>query len=160
VDQEFSEQVDLWGNPWFESQRKRGRPSHVRTVENANKINLLFALGGELQHAAAALGITMPTLRKHYKQELKDYFSAKTKLKGALLMLLWQEGEKGNVAAIKEMAKMLDLKEMRDLAKAVSARPQAEKTEKPVRQGKKELQLEAAADVEGKFSVPDAPMLN
>lgn len=120
--------VDLFGQPVpRERVRGKGRPEHEWTLENSHKINLLFATGHDPADAAAALGISMPTLRKHYFSELEQWRVARLRLKAQQLQHLHDEGAKGNVAAIKELFKQMDQGRMvagaRDMAKAPAPRP-------------------------------------
>jgi hypothetical protein len=110
-------------------------------VENSNRINLLFATGHSIKDAAAVLGITQPTLRKHYFSELEQWRIARLKLKARHLEHLHREGEAGNVTAIKELFKQMDRGE---LAAASEAFTKAPKKAKPPKLGKK-AELEAAA---------------
>lgn len=115
--------VDLFGEPVPRAPiRKKGRPEHQWSVENSNRINLLFATGHEPKDAAAILGITMPTLRKHYFSELEQWRVARLRLKASALARLHAEGQEGNVAAIKELFKQMDRGAMMDGAREM-ARP-------------------------------------
>lgn len=49
----------------------KGRPMHVPTAQNRMVVKMAVAGGIEQIHIAAALDISRPTLRKHYKSELK-----------------------------------------------------------------------------------------
>jgi hypothetical protein len=49
----------------------RGRPEHIATQQNRNKVLMLPALGWNSERIAAALSITPPTLRKNYFREMK-----------------------------------------------------------------------------------------
>lgn len=149
--------LDLFGQPVPRTRDKAGRPEHVWTVENSNKINLIFATGGAPKDAAAVLGITMPTLRKHYFSELEQWRVARLRLKAAQLQRLHEEGAKGNVAAIKELFKQMDKGALAQLSDRVANRAPAEP--KPAAKGKKQLQKEAAGRVGGKFAPPEAPSL-
>ena len=108
MDSEISTVIDLFGEVVPAGRGKRGRPAHQWTVENSNKINLLFATGHEPEDAARMLGISMPTLRKHYFFELERYDAARLRLKGKLLNGLMAEADKGNVAAAKELFKQAE----------------------------------------------------
>ncbi|MBN8958570.1 MAG: hypothetical protein J0H17_18695 [Rhizobiales bacterium] len=62
----MTQSFDLFGDPIPENWGKRGRPQHMRTVENINKVTMLVSLGWSNERVANALDITLPTLRKHY----------------------------------------------------------------------------------------------
>lgn len=121
---------DLFGEPVPPGRGKRGRPAHVRTQESSNKFNLLAATGSGLEEIAAVLGVSMPTLRKHYFFEVERYEVAKLRLKAKLLSGLMTEADGGNVAAAKELFKQVERGELARLA--------AVKPKKEPKLGKKE----------------------
>lgn len=86
---------------------KRGRPQHVRTDESANKIKLLLALGWQNERIANAMGISLPTMRKHYFAELKIRLIARDALEARRAEMLWAQCEKGNVGAMKAFHQLL-----------------------------------------------------
>lgn len=134
--------VDLFGQPVpRERVRGRGRPEHVWTLKNSNRINLLFATGHDLKDAAKVLGISMPTLRKHYFSEVAQWETARLKLKAQQLEQLHAEGQAGNVAAIKELFKQMDRGAWAGGARDMSQPVKPAKAPKP---GKKEQLVEAA----------------
>lgn len=98
----FDVAFDLLGDPIPPNQGKRGRPQHVPTKENANKIMLLLAQGWADVRIAGALGITIPTLKKHYFSVLKTRDIARDRVESIGLLSLWNMGREGNVAAMKE----------------------------------------------------------
>jgi hypothetical protein len=146
--------LDLFGDPVPQSRDRAGRPPHVRTQENSNKINLLFATGHDLKDAARAIGITLPTLRKHYFPEVEKWQVAQLRLKAKLLVKLDAEAEGGSVPAAKELFKQIERGALVKLADKVANRGKAEP-----KLGKKELQRQAAGQVGGKFAPPAPPPL-
>lgn len=50
---------------------KGGRPSHSPTEETRNIVTLMFGVGIPEELISSALKISIPTLIKHYKKELK-----------------------------------------------------------------------------------------
>jgi hypothetical protein len=104
MDQDF----DLLGDPIPEGWGKRGRPPHIVTAKNRNKVMVLLAFGWSTDRIANALSITAPTLRKNYFRELKVRDHARDRVTGNLAEMLWEFAKAGNVAAAKEFHKMLD----------------------------------------------------
>lgn len=143
---------DLLGDPIPEGFGKRGRPPHVPTDEKRLKVRVLLAFTGDEDDVAAGLGISIPTLRKHYFRELKEKASARRQLKATLLYRLMQEAESGNATAIDKLFKRLDKTDLDELADAVKGRG-----EKKEPKGKKEQAREAASSVDGIFAPPAAP---
>lgn len=91
--------------PW---KGRRGRPPHVVTVENVNKIKMLLAFGWANSRIANALCITEPTLRRHYFSILKIRAIARDALDARRAELLWAQVERGNVGAMKAFDRMVE----------------------------------------------------
>lgn len=158
ADAEKSGEVDLFGDPVIFREAKRGRPEHVRTDRNAQKVALLFALGHEVKDVAAALGITQPTLRKHYFSEVQQREAMRLKLKAEVMAGLFDQAKAGNVGAMKKLLDQVEKGELLALSSAVKNRktPDAPKP-RTVPVGKKqELQL-AAEGVTGIYEPRPAP---
>jgi hypothetical protein len=137
---------------------KRGRPEHVRTRRNASLAALLFAMGRDVAEVAKALGITQPTLRKHYFSEVQQRDVMLLKLEGDVLLKLFEAAETGNVGAMKELMARADKAGLQLLAGSVTKRgKKAEPKAKPV--GKKEEQAAAAKGVGGRFGTREPPPL-
>lgn len=131
---------DLLGDPIPEGFGKRGRPPHIATNQNRCKVMLLLAIGRKSGDIAAALGVTEPTLRKHYFRELKSKEEARFRVEGVRLLKLYEQVEAGNVGAMKELGKALD---RADLEAGTFGRAQHDATAagKPAKLGKKERAL-------------------
>jgi hypothetical protein len=104
MDQTF----DLFGDPVSANHGRRGRPQHIPTQENRNKVSMLLALGWNNERIAASLRITQPSLRKHYFSELKFRDVARDRLNAAMAMKLWAQVEAGNVSAMREFNGLLE----------------------------------------------------
>lgn len=63
---------------------------------------LLLAQGWTDLRISGALGITVPTLKRHYFSVLKARDVARDKVEAIGLLSLWSMGREGNVAAMKE----------------------------------------------------------
>lgn len=153
----FSGNFDLFGEPIPARKGKRGRPAHVWTQENSNKINLLFAVGYSIPQAAVALGISEPTFRKHYFHEVEWHDQARMRLKAKLMNSLMTQAEGGSVAAMKELRAIMEKSEMEETAdrRANIARSDGAGAARPL--GKKEAALEIAMNASGIFAPPAAP---
>jgi hypothetical protein len=149
--------LDLLGDPVPEGLGKRGRPAHLVTVENRQKVMVLAGLGMEAADIALAIGITMPTLRKHYFRELRCLDAARLRLKSKAAMALVRKVEAGDTSAIALLFKRLDKQDLATLAAAVAGRGADAKPAAP--KGKKAAMKEAAGKVKGIFAPPDAPRL-
>jgi hypothetical protein len=147
---------DLFGLPVKERRGDAGRPSHEPTDEIRNKIIVLFALGWTKESVASAIGLSLPTFRKHYFSEIKMQDVALLRVKGRQIERLWTKAEGGDVGAMKEIGKMLDRVELAALSERVSTRKEEEAPRAP-KLGKKEQQKVAARAITGKFSPPSGP---
>lgn len=143
---------DLLGDPIPEGWGKRGRPPHLPTGENRNKVRMLLAFDWEQERIAKALRITGKTLRKHYSRELGLADEARPKLEAELMFVTIREALAGNASMMKEARKLLEKHDLAELAESVK-----ERGAKAPKLGKKEERQQAALDVDGKFAPPPPP---
>ena len=130
----MAQDFDLWGDPIPEKPETRGRPEHEPTAEKRLRVAVLRAINQTHTEIAAALGISEPTLRRHYSAELKGGLAQK---RAEVLIRLWHEVEAGNVSAIKEFLRQVDKSDL--------AGPRAPRPAKPPRLGKKAQAIVDAA---------------
>lgn len=162
----MAENLDLLGDPIPENWGKRGRPAHIPTVGNRNKIMVLLALGWDEPKIAGAIGITRPTLRKHYFRELKVRDEARARLEGSAVVAQAAKAVAGDTQAFRELQRLFG---KADLAAAQAAYP---KGEAPVAEGQarpkgaavprvgvKEQRRQAAREVSGVYATPAPPKL-
>lgn len=153
---------DLLGDPIPEGFGKRGRPPHVPTDEKRMKVRVLLAFTQDEEEVAAGIGVSVPTLRKHYFRELREKVSARRRLKATLLYRLMEQSEAGNATAIDKLFKRIDKMDLADLAQAVANREGdvggADEAKK--KSGKKQQQAADAHEVGGIFAVPAAPKMH
>lgn len=145
----MAENFDLFGDPVPDGRGGRGRPQHVPTKENRSRVNMLLALGWAGERIAAALRITMPTLRRHYFSELKFREVARDRLNLRRAEMLWRAAEGGNVGAMREFARFLEANDRMVSEREMGAAP-AKREEAPARLGKKvvDAQRAVAADAD------------
>ncbi len=132
---------DLFGDPVAERQPRGGRPPHIATQENRNKVSMLLAFGWNNERIARALHITPPTLRARYFSQLRYRDRMRDRLDAALAMNLWRLAEAGNVSAIREFR---DLLEHNDLMLFGGRRDTDDRPPRPPKLGKKEEAILAA----------------
>jgi len=140
--------IDLFGDPILPACETRGRPEHSWSLENSNKVLIAFARGLSVKEAAVAIGVSVPTLRKHYFAEVKKRADARLRMEMTQLTRLNAAAAAGNVAAEKELFKRLDKAALVELADRVAHRGQA----KLPKLGKKAAQKAAALEVTGKYA--------
>lgn len=137
----MEQKFDLLGDPIPENWGKRGRPPHIPTQENRNKVRLLLAFGWTDRRVAAALRITKATLRKHYFVELRHRDEAREALKASHLSMVYDAATKGNVGAMRQLGQLIQRDELDPTRLPAGAKPAAERPEKL---GKKEAAEQAA----------------
>lgn len=151
--------VDLFGDPILPRDEARGRPEHKWSLENSNKVLLAFARGLDVKGAATAIGVSVPTLRKHYFSEVAKRDAAKLRMEMTQLSRLNKAAAGGNIAAEKELGKRLDKAALAAQSERVANRGQATPLPRQERLGKKAAAREAAGQVVGKFAPPLPPSL-
>jgi hypothetical protein len=148
---------DLFGDPIQPGKDGRGRPEHSWSRENSNKVLIAFACGLSVKDAATAIGVSVPTLRKHYSSEVGKRGAARLRMKLTQLGRLNNAATAGNVAAEKELLKRLDKEAIADLSKRVAERGTNGSPARTPKLGKKAAAKAAAAEVRGKFAPPPVP---
>lgn len=108
--------VDLFGDPVPVNRGKKGRPQHVPTAENRAFVTMMLAVGEKVDTIAIGLGITLPTLRKHYFSELLGVEAARARVRGKMLVAIAAEALKGNSGSAKALLERLDRAEARERA--------------------------------------------
>ena len=141
----MAEVLDLFGDPVPSNWGERGRPEHVPTQQNRNRVSLLVALGWTNVRIAAALFVTQPTLRKHYFSELKFREVARDRLVAQIGVKLLDGVNEGNVSAIREFQKYLERNDLMQYGQTRQPqKPAGDKASKAEKVGKKAAALAAA----------------
>lgn len=138
----MSENFDLFGQPVLDGQGKRGRPPYQPSEKDRNKIKLLLALGWSIDRMANGIGVSPATLKRYFRAELKERGKMRDRLDARRYEIAMEQANAGNVAALKELGKMIERSDM-TLADARIADAQADKAAKE-KVGKKEAAKEAA----------------
>ena len=137
--------------------KNSGRRPYAPTEEDREKVRVLKAGGMSDDAVATALGISAPTLRKHFSYEL-DVGTAKTRAE--LLLALHRSAMGGNVAAQKKALELVTAAAAGDAIRGRETPSAASSGGSRVpKLGKKEEQQQAAENVEGKFAPPSGPRL-
>lgn len=102
------QEFDLFGDPVRQSNGRRGRPKHIATQENRNKVMVLLAMGWSNERISAALHCSQPTLRTYYFSELKARAVQRDRLDAHRFMLAMEQSNKGNVGAMRLMNQLIE----------------------------------------------------
>lgn len=148
--------LDLFGDAVQRGEKGRGRPEHVWTLKNSNKVLLMFARRSTKKEAAVAIGVSVPTLQKHYFFELAKREASVLMMEATQLERLNEQAMAGNVAAEKELMKALA--KGRIEAMSVSVAQRGRTNPKVPALGKKDSAKAAAKELKGRFATREAPL--
>lgn len=105
---------DLFGNPISDEPPKRGRPEHKPDPEIESNIRDLIAIGMTKEQIAEEVGLSVPTLNKHYLgsgnlSEVRE--DAVKAARARAFIQLQKQADEGNVTALKEVLRRLDVEQ-------------------------------------------------
>ena len=140
---------DLFGLPIDPESGKPGRPRKFATFEERNKIKLLLAEGWTVERMAPVVRMSVPTFRRNFFLELKERGAMRDRLYARRLELAFQLAEQGNVAALKELGKMLEASDRAFLnAELIAAQSRTGEVMEIAPMGKKDAAKAAARQAE------------
>lgn len=141
------ESFDLFGDRIPENWGRRGRPQHIATTENINKVTMLVALGWGNERIANAMDITLPTFRKHYFSLVKRLReTARDRLDAAFAMRLWKLVDEGNAGAMRLWMLFVEKNDRMGVEAAMGAAPADKPTADKL--GKKIVDQQRAIDAD------------
>lgn len=85
---------------------KGGRPAHKPTTASRREVEELVSCGMSEDDVARAIGLTTPTVRKHYADEL---LTGRARRRAEVIKLLYRNARKGNVSAQRKLEDMTSL---------------------------------------------------
>ncbi|MED5546116.1 MAG: hypothetical protein VYD90_12775 [Pseudomonadota bacterium] len=132
---------DLLGHPVPANKGAKARPQHAPSAENLEKIIILLGMGRSEADCAAAIGLSVPTMKKHYfshAEVRKAKRHAGLVLEAELLARLNEQSLAGKTSATEKLLKRLDKAR---LGPVPTAQTRASK-----RKGVKEERRDAAYD--------------
>lgn len=88
-----------------DEQGQSGRPEHKPTRPSRDKVMLRAACNWSRQEIAMEMGISVPTLAKHYHTELETGW---IKMRGQALDMLKKSAKGGNVSAQGKLVALID----------------------------------------------------
>jgi len=153
-------ETDLFGNPVRANHGKRGRPPLQITSEHRDMVQAALARGWGGQRIADALGISLASLKRYFRPELRERDVMRDRMElAANATLIRAAIEDGNMTAMKQLRELMD-RDALTRRKVELARMQAEQTEAGVGLGKKELaqrEAENALNDEGWGDLLNSP---
>lgn len=133
---------DLFGDPI--PKKRAGRPAHIPTRKNRDKVLVLLALGWQSERIANALHVSLPTLHKHYRKELKARGVQRDRLDAWRMECAAQAAAGGNVGAMRLLDKLIEKNDR--ILNAAKVDRESEEKEHP-RLGKKAAAKKSAEQV-------------
>lgn len=147
---------DLLGDPIPEGRGEPGRTGHIATAENVSRVRLLLLAGLPKGRIADEVGISLPTLNKHYFASGK--ISARharemavAEARATNVLRLDKAAKQGNVAAMRAMHGIIERAAVGLVDAAVSSPGRARVAKPRIRalpEGKKAAALVAAHEAE------------
>lgn len=140
---------DLFGNPVRVGFGQRGRPPYEPSERDRNKVKLLLALGWVNQRIANALGVSLPTLKRYFRAELKVRDAMRDMLEARRIEIAMEQANAGNITALRELGALIDRNDRMEIERTMGSKPdQADKASD--RPGKKVIdeQRAIAADLD------------
>jgi predicted RNA-binding Zn ribbon-like protein len=133
------------------AKKSAGRPEFRPTPRIRQKVEQLIGCGMSQDAVARAIGISTPTLVKHFAEELANGVATK---RSEIIGMLFKSAKSGNVTAQKKLEEM---NRLAAAAEAMAGLPEQPPKAEPM--GKKAQTLAAAERVEPTFAPPSAPKL-
>lgn len=140
----MSVNFDLFGQPVRDGYGKRGRPPYEPNDRDRNKIKLLLALGWTLTKIANALCVSPATVKRYFRAELKERDAMRDRLDARRFEIAMEQANAGNVAALKELSKMIERSDLMLVDLRLRAAHEGNTPDKEEKVGKKEAARQAA----------------
>jgi len=130
--------IDLFGYPDRPGRGRKGRPAYRPNIRDRNRVRLLLAMGWATARIAGALEVSVPTLHKYFRVELREREVMRDRLDARRLEIAMEHANAGNISALRELGKLIERQEaMNPKAASPAAKDEA-------KLGKKEALLQAA----------------
>jgi hypothetical protein len=140
---------DLFGQPIVDRAAMRGRPAYEATERDRNKVKLLLALGWSNDRIANGVGVSLSTLKRYFRAELKVRGQMRDRLNARRLEIAMDEANKGNVAALKELGRMIETNDRMTIERDLGQPDKPDASDAPQeRIGKKVIAEQKAMDAD------------
>lgn len=138
----MSQAFNLLGEPLPANHGRPGRDAHVPCPEIASKIKWLLVSGMTLARVSEQVGLSAPTIRKHYFPSVKaGRAEAIEEAKGEVVLKLVEQMNKGRIGAMQELMKIINGAALGVMPGTLQKKKEPKK--KPI--GLKERRAEAAS---------------
>lgn len=152
--------TDLFGNPVRDNHGRRGRPPLQLTNEHRDMVQAALARGWGAQRIADAVGISLASLKRYFRAELKERDVMRDRMElAANARLIRAAIDDGNMTAMRQLRELME-KDLLAGQKRRLKEQQDEQREAGLGMGKKEAaqrQAEEAVKDDGWGGLLDAP---
>lgn len=140
--------LDLFGNPVRASKGRRGRPALEISDEDRDAVEAALVKGYSNQRICEVLGISLPSLKRHFRASLQNRDNARERLKLALMASMARAAiEERKPAAATKLLEMMRQDELLEVEKRLAA----DKPKRPEPEGKKQLSARQALDADAQL---------
>lgn len=140
--------TDLFGNPVRPNKGKRGRPALEISQEDRDAVEAALVKGYSNQRICEALGISLPSLKRHFRPALQMRDQARDRLKLALFAAMARAAiEERKPAAATKLLEMMRQDELLEIETRVAA----ERSTRPTPEGKKQMTAREALDADAQL---------
>jgi hypothetical protein len=142
----MDEVFDLFGNPVRPGRGQKGRPRFEATEKDRNKIKLLLAVGWSGQRIANAIGVSLATLKRYFRAELKVRDLVRDQLEARRLELAYDAASTGNVGAMRQLDRVIERLDREGLDKRLREAQDGDEPDEEALQPKRKLGKKEAAE--------------
>jgi hypothetical protein len=139
---------DLFGHPVREGFGQRGRPPYAPTEKDRNKIKLLLALGWANQRIANGVGISLATMKRYFRAELKVRDAMRDRLDARRFEIAMDQANAGNVTALRELTAMIEKNDRMRIEDSLGSQSEQHGDAQSPRQGKKATDQQRAEEAD------------
>ena len=140
--------TDLFGNPVRPNKGRRGRPALEITPEDRDAVEAALVKGYSNQRICEAVGISLPSLKRHFRASLQQRDNARDRLKLALFAAMARAAiEERKPAAATKLLEMMRQDELSE----IETRLAAAKETRPEPEGKKQQVARLALDADAQL---------
>lgn len=140
--------LDLFGNPVRASKGRRGRPALEISDEDRDAVEAALVKGYTNQRICEVMGISLPSLKRHFRASLQNRDNARERLQLALMASMARAAiEDRKPAAASKLLEMM----RQDELLATEKRLAAVKPKRPEPEGKKQMSAREALDADAQL---------
>jgi len=140
--------TDLFGNPVRPNKGQRGRPSLEITQEDRDHVEAALVKGYTNQRICEVIGISLPSLKRHFRASLTKRDNARARLELALFSSMARAAIEGQKPAA--ATKVLEMMRRDELIEA-ERRLSEDRKSKPENEGKKQQVARLAMDADAQL---------